>query len=59
MPLHTIAETDLGLILPWRNAPAVCRNCSATTRSRQPITVLGFNAYAIQQDPGTRWYLYR
>lgn len=57
MTLHTLTDTDLDLILPWRNAPAVRRNMY----SHHEIAPAEHRAWfqRIQNDPSARWYLYR
>lgn len=57
MPLHPLAETDLALILPWRNAPAV----RAAMYHHHEIDPREHGAWfaRMRGDPGARWYLYR
>ncbi|QVL50172.1 MAG: UDP-4-amino-4,6-dideoxy-N-acetyl-beta-L-altrosamine N-acetyltransferase [Thiocapsa sp.] len=57
MTLALLTETDLDLILPWRNAPAVRRNMY----THHEIAPAEHRAWfqRLQQDPGARWYLYR
>lgn len=57
MSLYPLSESDLDLILPWRNAPAV-RQASFT---HHEITPAEHRAWfqRQQQNPCARWYLYR
>jgi UDP-4-amino-4,6-dideoxy-N-acetyl-beta-L-altrosamine N-acetyltransferase len=57
MPLYSLTDADLELILPWRNVPAVRR----AMYSHHEISLDEHRAWfaRLQQDRGRRWYLYR
>lgn len=57
MSLKPLTDTDLELILPWRNAPAVRR----AMYSHHKISLDEHRAWfeRLQQDRRRRWYLYR
>jgi len=56
MPLHPLDETDLGLILPWRNAPAV----REAMYHHHEISPEEHDAWfeGMRRNPSARWYLY-
>jgi UDP-4-amino-4,6-dideoxy-N-acetyl-beta-L-altrosamine N-acetyltransferase len=57
MPLTILTESELELILPWRNAPDVRQ----AMFSHHEISLDEHRAWfaRMQQDPTRRWYLYR
>lgn len=57
MPLTPLADADLDLVLPWRNAPAV-RQAMYTHHEISPGEHRAW-FQRLQQDPRARWFLYR